>query len=128
MEGEWDQFPHLAFVVAACLLLITWRIWAALPARVGGGFKPAPKVGSRHTMVVLGSGGHTGEMAALLADLALPHGELTFVTAASDSSSRRRILASTVSDALVRPGGLYGCHAASPPRRHGQGWCSGMVR
>ena len=98
MSAYEEQFPHAAI----CVLVVTtgilgWRLWSALPARVGGGFRAPQAVDQRHTMVVLGSGGHTGEMAALLADLTLPAGVLTLVVASTDTSSQARLKSSSVS-------------------------------
>lgn len=117
------QFPLLpALVVAgavARLLYIGWRRW---PARCGGGFQSPPVADSHFkSLVVLGSGGHTGEMCSLLGNMALPHGALTFITAESDTSSAARLMASTVRGSWTASAATW--HPSLPCRRRGARAC-----
>lgn len=74
-----------------CCALLGWVGRVAVVYRRGRGVHPAGRAPLR-TLVVLGSGGHTAEMLAMLGQLdRRQFGPLHYVLATSDSTSERRV-------------------------------------
>ena len=126
---------YLAAAVLCCVL--AWRVWAALPARVtGSGDKRAysHKRASQtvHTLVVLGSGGHTSEMLELLRHFnRRRYTPLTFVLSATDTTSLPQAHARGVVTTADRADGdantgasAVQCVRITRSREVGQGWVS----
>jgi len=121
------RLAELFAALAVALVVVFWRVWVALPRRLksqdGGGAsgKRAQEAGSARTssaktLVVLGSGGHTSEMVALLRGLLLGaerapragqpgrYAPLVFVLSATDKTSLPQMRARGLSALLGAEG------------------------
>jgi beta-1,4-N-acetylglucosaminyltransferase len=103
----WAVLALVALVLFAAFFMIWLR-------RYGRGRSGA------NTLVVLGSGGHTGEMCVLLKALDVSYAPLAFVAASSDATS----VASATASQVVPPGSII--HRIPRSREVGQTYISSV--